>query len=61
MKKKMKKLALSKETLRHLGSAKLAEAHGGTATVDTATGYDPISNQPEQCTGASCIPRNCTP
>jgi hypothetical protein len=55
MKKQMKKLELSKETLRNLEAVRLAEGGGesGPAPVDTITYW------PEQCTGGSCIPRNC--
>ncbi|MFL6193655.1 MAG: hypothetical protein ACJ75H_05755 [Thermoanaerobaculia bacterium] len=55
MKKTFKKLQLSKETLWTLAASRLAEVGGASPAP-----YDPISNQPEQCTGASCIPRNCT-
>jgi hypothetical protein len=55
MKKKLKKLELSKETLRTLAASRLADV-GGASPLP----LDPVSNQPEQCTGASCVPRNCT-
>ena len=53
MKKQMKKLEISKETLRILEAV---TAGGGEDTVAPA---DTITYWPEQCTGGSCIPRNC--
>jgi hypothetical protein len=49
MKKKVKKLELSKETLRTLGEAHLAEAGGASPAP-----ADPISYLPEQCSRATC-------
>ena len=51
MKKLVKKLVLAKETV-----SPLADTRGGgdgPAPVDTITYW------PEQCTGGSCLPRNC--
>jgi hypothetical protein len=50
MKKQMKKLELSKETLRNLETAKLAGVGGGTDPLPA----DPISYLPEQCSRATC-------
>jgi hypothetical protein len=54
MKKTLKKLHLSKETLWNLATARLTEIGGASPEADTVTYW------PEQCTAASCIPRNCT-
>jgi hypothetical protein len=47
MKKQAKRLVLTKETLRDLESAKLAQ--GGQEPVDT------VSYDPAQCTGRTCL------
>jgi len=57
MKKKTKKLVLAKETVRNL--AQLAEAWGGGGGAETTAPADTVTYWPEQCTGGSCIPRNC--
>lgn len=49
MKKQVKKLVLSKETLRSL-EAELTEAHGATDTI----AVDTVSYHPEQCSRAGC-------
>ena len=55
MKKKLRKLALSRETLRMLESANLMQVAGGTTWLRTECGSCPASEcHPTLCPGPGC-------
>ncbi|HEY0780877.1 MAG TPA: class I lanthipeptide [Thermoanaerobaculia bacterium] len=62
MKKSLKKLGLSRETLRSLNPANLSEAAGGAVTDATCVGQNtcPHTNC-DTCPIRSCVDTTCPP